>query len=911
MNRLKNYFWIVFCCITAATYGQVKGVVYDAETNTPLPGANVTIKGTTLGVSTDFDGNFQIKTTDTKGTLVVSYVGYLKQEVAFSGTKTALKIHLKPDAQSLSEVVVTGSSLLDIAKERQTPVAVSTIKVAEIVEKLGTQEFPELLNRTPSVYATKGGGGFGDSRINIRGFSQENIAVMINGMPVNDMENGRVYWSNWAGLSDVASAMQVQRGLGASKLAIASIGGTINVVTRSADMREGGFVYAGIYSDHRTKNVVSYNTGKGKNGLSASVLLARDAGSYYADATQFEAYNYFFGLGYTPSEKHNFQFMITGAPQWHNQRSTSVRISDAQREDYGGSESRPNRRYNADWGYLDGKPYGIRRNAFHKPVMTLNWDWNISEASKLGTVVYASFGRGFGTGDAGNINRKFLSGFRNANGLYDFDAVVRENQLSNADRGVIVRRASINSHDWYGFLSNFNHKMGDKWSFSVGLDGRYYYGYHHQVVSDFLGATSYKDSSNKNLANPNYITTSISDKPTYNPFGGSLEPLENQISYSNDGEVRWLGTFGQLEYSTEKLSAFVQGSISMQGYQRIDHFLKEGTLARVGNPDTAMKTKTGFEDMLGYNIKMGANYNIDNQNNLFFNTGYYSKQPSFGAVYRSNQNYLTPNNVNEKVFAVELGYGFKSSDFNANVNLYHTEWKDRYLRRSSLTDSDRSRTRYYAEISGLNEVHQGIEFDASYQLNSYLKLNGMISLGNWYYKGDAQALTFDESNNPYTIDGRTSNEFDIYMNKIKVGDVAQHTAALGLDATPVKGLKFSLDWRYVNDLYANIDLATFSDRAKAEKGTLLLPSYDLFDLGISYKLPLVKKQTMTFAFNVNNLLDTYYISESWTNIHASEKPRGSAQTYEELGRTYKGIATENAVYFGAGRTWNFSIRYAF
>ena len=137
------------------------------------------------------------------------------------------------NSKDIEQVVLTG--VADIAKDRKTPVAVSTIKEAQIVEKLGNQEFPEVLNTTPSVYATKSGGGFGDSKINIRGFAQENVAVMINGVPVNDMENGAVYWSNWAGLSDVTSAMQVQRGLGSSKLAIASVGGTINVVTRAAD----------------------------------------------------------------------------------------------------------------------------------------------------------------------------------------------------------------------------------------------------------------------------------------------------------------------------------------------------------------------------------------------------------------------------------------------------------------------------------------------------------------------------------------------------------------------------------------------------------------------------------------------------------------------------------------------------
>ena len=147
--------------------------------------------------------------------------------------------------KDIEEVVIVGG-VTDIAKDRKTPVAVSTLKEAAIVEKLGNQEFPEILNSTPSVYTTKSGGGFGDSRINIRGFSQENIAVMVNGMPVNDMESTKVYWSNWAGVSDVTSAMQVQRGLGASKLAIASVGGTINIITRAADKKKGGTVSIGI-----------------------------------------------------------------------------------------------------------------------------------------------------------------------------------------------------------------------------------------------------------------------------------------------------------------------------------------------------------------------------------------------------------------------------------------------------------------------------------------------------------------------------------------------------------------------------------------------------------------------------------------------------------------------------------------
>ncbi|MFO7877820.1 MAG: hypothetical protein R6U55_14690, partial [Desulfovermiculus sp.] len=60
-------------------------------------------------------------------------------------------------------------------------------------------------------------------KVAIVGVDSNNIGVLINGVPVNDMESGKVYWSNWAGLSDVTASMQVQRGLGASKLALSSL----------------------------------------------------------------------------------------------------------------------------------------------------------------------------------------------------------------------------------------------------------------------------------------------------------------------------------------------------------------------------------------------------------------------------------------------------------------------------------------------------------------------------------------------------------------------------------------------------------------------------------------------------------------------------------------------------------------
>ena len=202
MKKFILFFAAILISGIGLAQTTVTGTVIDSEIGTGLPGATIVVKGTSDGVSSDFNGSFSISV-DSGATLVVSYVGYESQEVVVGESANVGIIQLQPGDNVLSGVTVFGSVFL--AKDRQTPVAVSTLTTAEIEERIGNLELPELLNSTPGVFATGGGGAFGDSRITIRGFQQENIAVLINGMPVNDMENGRVYWSNWAGLTDVVS----------------------------------------------------------------------------------------------------------------------------------------------------------------------------------------------------------------------------------------------------------------------------------------------------------------------------------------------------------------------------------------------------------------------------------------------------------------------------------------------------------------------------------------------------------------------------------------------------------------------------------------------------------------------------------------------------------------------------------
>ena len=195
-------------CLHSYSQTTISGTVFDNTTNDPLFGATIIYQG--KGIVTDFDGNFSFETDANSIDLTVSYVGYEKFTKNLSLNGKPIRLDIRLNTIVLNEVQVVA----DVAIDRKTPVAFSTVPLKKIDEELASQDIPMVLNSTPGVYATQQGGGDRDARITIRGFNQRNVAVMIDGIPVNDMENGWVYWSNGFGLDAVTSNIQVQRGLG-------------------------------------------------------------------------------------------------------------------------------------------------------------------------------------------------------------------------------------------------------------------------------------------------------------------------------------------------------------------------------------------------------------------------------------------------------------------------------------------------------------------------------------------------------------------------------------------------------------------------------------------------------------------------------------------------------------------------
>ncbi|MEW7289760.1 TonB-dependent receptor [Aquimarina sp. 2304DJ70-9] len=844
MKNIKLLFVAILLILVGKTHGQeaatnsIKGKVVDNQ-GVPLPGANVIEKGTSNGSLTDFDGMFEVATTSDNGILVISYVGFGNKEITYSAsTKDLGTIMLGSGSVGLEEVMIVAS----VAVDRKTPVAVSTIKADDIELKLGTQEFPEVLKSTPGVYATKAGGGFGDAETRIRGFDSQNVAVMINGIPVNDMENGRVFWSNWAGLSDVTSSMQVQRGLGASKVAVPSIGGTINVITKTTDVEKGGNVRMSIANDGYQKYGFKLSTGLMDNGFAATVLASRTFGNGYVDGTEFNSVSYFANISKEINDRHTLAFTVFGAKQRHGQRQSRSAI-----QDYRDSES--GRKYNPDWGYKNGEVTHIEDNFYHKPQMSLNHYWDISDKTSLSNVAYFSTGTGGGGGTAGDDRDKLTGNFngvsyrRGSFGPVDIDRIVDENIANGANGSSAILRASRNDHTWYGLLSTLKTDLTESLTLLGGVDLRHYRGRHFQEVTDLLGGQFF-----------------LSDDDVNNP--NNAAQVGDKINFNNDGIVDWAGLFTQLEYSKDNLSAFLSLAGSNTSYKRVDFFNKL---------DSDPTQETDRVDFTGYSVKGGVNYNFDSYQNVFANIGYFERAPDFRSVWPTFDNdEVNDDAENQKIFSAELGYGVRTEKFSANINVYRTEWNDRTeVVRFQQPDGSQA----FANLLGVNALHQGVEFDFKYKPFDFLTFTGMVSVGDWKWQEnitDVDIINEDQD---------VVSTVDIFIEKIPVADAAQTTSALGVQYKFLSKTTLTLDYNYYDRLYADFDP---SDRNEADAlDPWELPSYSLFDAALRHSFK-IGSLDATITGRVNNVFDTEYISDA----QDSDGTAAGASVWFGYGRTF-------------------------
>ena len=876
---------------SAIAQSTVIGKVVD-ENDAPLIGATVIVPGTSTGTGTDAAGNFSLKVDAGTQSVEISFIGYVTEtrEIKGGGRIDLGTIVLKTDAVTLQDVIVSQS----VAVQRKTPVAVSTVTADEITYKLGGQEFPEILKSTPGVYVTKDGGGFGDAKINMRGFQSANVAVMVNGVPVNDMEWGGVYWSNWAGLSDVTRSMQTQRGLGASKISAPSVGGSVNIVTNGIDAKKGGTFSFGVGNDGLYNLSLSLSTGLTKNGWAMSILAAKRWGDGYIQGTNFEGYNWFVNISKRINDRHQLSLTAFGAPQKHGQRNAlndGLTIAEWQKaKNFMGEKDMY--RYNASYGFdKNGKQRYSSFNEYHKPQISLNHQWQIDYKSSRSTALYMSIGRGSGYSGQGrtSADRNAWKGtnygilnttFRNPDGTFAYDKI-QELNAASIDGSRMVMSKSNNNHMWYGLLSTYTNQITPSLELSAGVDVRYYIGEHNNEIIDLYdGKYFIDDNSRRNVKASDNIAAA---DPTW-----QYEKLQvgDKVYRDYDGHVHQEGVFAQLEWTRNKLNAFVSGSISNTGYWRYDRFYYD-----------AEHAESDHVNFLGYTVKGGANYNITDKHNVFANLGYISRAPFFsgGAFLQSTTSNVTnPDPLNERVFSAELGYGFRSGIFTANLNAYYTLWMDKsFVRSTQMSNGDYARI----NLGGVDARHMGIELDFSLRPTRWMDITGMLSLGNWIWDSNTKGYIYDSQGQPMTaaLDGTVASGIMaddhawlfLKQKGIKVGGSAQTTGAIGMTVRPMKGLRVSADWNAYGNNYADFWLGSGlnGNQTIEVKDPWRIPWGHQLDLSASYRFK-IGNIFATIYGNVNNVYNYNYIMDAQSDALQEGIWQNAYAVMYSFGRTY-------------------------
>ncbi|MCU0646211.1 MAG: TonB-dependent receptor plug domain-containing protein, partial [bacterium] len=403
---IASYLFIA--TFSFASSSSITGQVFDAKTGKRLAATNIEIMGTTIGTAADDQGNFIIRDLlPGQYNLKITRIGYKPSQAIVNlkpDESVALKIFLEPTVIEGTRITVTAKADANQAIARETPVSFRKLSIEELANNYTTGDLPELIQNVPGVWTSSA--GIGESEITIRGFASNKIRVLVNDVPINNPEDNQVYWSNWAGLSNAARSVEIQRGPGFLLYGANNFGGSLHIQTMGVTatpetnfrVSAGVFNRMGIESGpnagmfynpitdayQKIVNAINYtysarfNTGTKYNGLlNASFFFEYKIGDSYIVGTDYDGFT--LGLdaeSVLGSHKLTFNFIVS--PQAHNQAFALQDINLLK------NLGREYNRKNHIW----------QENHYVKPFWALKHSWQISAEKVLNNNIFFSFGRG-------------------------------------------------------------------------------------------------------------------------------------------------------------------------------------------------------------------------------------------------------------------------------------------------------------------------------------------------------------------------------------------------------------------------------------------------------------------------------------------------------------------------------------
>lgn len=913
--RVTMFLMLAFT-LSLSAQNIVKGVVINGDSESPLQGVSVSVKEVGINLTTGADGSFVLENLPNgRQFVVVSLQGYETQNfpVLLSG-----------------KTVDLGTIMLfeDVSEDRD----LSTINLTDDElndDTSAADNISGLLQSSRDVYLRTAAFEWSSSFYRIRGLDSENGKVLINGIEMNKLYNGRPQWSNWGGLNDVLRNQEFSNGLTPSNYTFGGVLGSTNISTRASEYRKGTRIsYASSNRSYVHRIMGTYTSGLLENGWAIAVSGSRRAGNEgFVDGTFYDANSIFAAVEKQFSDKHSLNLTVMAA---QNKRGKSSPNTDEVYDLKG-------IKYNPYWGYQNGKMRNSRIRDLYEPIVMLNHYWNIGEATTLNTNVSYQFGQignsrinfngarlvnGLPIGGGSNPDPTYyqklpsyalrngtgneyalLQNFLN-DGQLDWDDMIRQNLAgSQSTNSKYVLYEDRNDDKQFTANTVFNTEIND----NITLIGKAQYSRlrseNFASIIDLLGGGGFLDvdtfgatldQKQSDLRNPNRLV-GVGDRFGYN--------------YRINSEV--YNGFAQALFKYNKVDFYVAGDVSRTSHQR-EGLYQNGAFA---NNSFGKSKKLEFTN---FGAKAGFTYKISGRHLLDFNGGYLTKAPtvrnSFSNPRENNETVL--NLTSEKIMSFDASYILRTPMIQAKVTGYYTGIKDATEISFFFADGiGGDNTAFVQEVlTGVEKRHFGAEIGLEAQVTPTLKLKGAANIGQYTYNNNPSIYLTSDA-------GLQLPSTTAYLKDYRVASGPQKAYSVGFEYRDPDYWWFGATANYLDDTFVDVaplkrtsnfaldsDGVQFSDYDPAVARRLLaqeeFDSYIVLNAvgGKSWK---VGKYYVGFFASINNILDQKYKSGGFEQGRSANYRTAKADA--DLNTPVFG----NKYWYGRGTTYFMNIYFRF
>ncbi len=870
---MKRLFILFFSLV--AFYGlfaqnaTVKGRILGA--GKPLIKAQVNFIGDNnvyLSTETNLDGIFVFKNVPSGNyQLYVSAEGY---EDYFSENEIKVSENSNID---LGDINMQPSA--EQAAEEELPV----VSEEELSSSQGEENIVGLLHGARNIFLSAAAYNLGQFRYRIRGYDGRYSEVLINGITMNNMENGYAYWSNWGGLNNVTRYKEPILGLNFADYTFGNIGGETNITMLPASFRKGiRLTYSSTNRTYRNRAMFTYSTGLMSNNwaltISGSYRWAKEG---YVPGTFYDVWAYYLGLE-KKLGKHDIILNVFGVPYRRGKQGAALQEA----YDLAGTHY-----YNPYWGYQNGKKRNSRIANYHKPTLILTDIFNLSEKTKITTSFAARVGRAgssalnwYNAPDPRPDYYRYLpsyitneesaqivaDSFASPNyGQINWDELYEANRNStdiiydaNGIKGNIVKghRAQYIVEErrfdqrYFAFSSYLNHQINDNLSLDAGIQLRYFKTKNYKKLLDLLGADFWLDIdkyAEREVADMDSAQNDL-DHPNRLVKEGDI------FGYNYDANIRDGKLWAQTTYDISKLTIGLAAFVSYTMFWRTGHM-------RNGKFPENSYGNSPKQKFFNYGLKSSFTFKINGRNYIFAHGAYLTLPPTFRNSYISprTRDFTVDGLTSEKILSADFGYTLRAPKIKATLDLFYTQFKNQTRVVSFYHDGYRNFVNY--AMTGIDKVHQGIEGAIEANVYGGLWLYLVGSKGFYQYTSRPK-VTITVDNTAEVL----AQDKTVYIKNYFVEGTPQTALSAGFRYRSPKYWFFSGNFNYIDDNYLSFnperrtsDAVAYIPQGSEQWYKIIaeekLPAAYTLDASIGKSWKIKHKYYVFVSLNLNNILN--------------------------------------------------------